>query len=154
MQCLSEFEGHVWIAALWQDRKAAIPNVQGVYVVRAPDGFVPTFLEASRGGRFKGRDPTISVDTLTKLWVAETPILYMGKTHDTLRRRIRALLDFGSGKPIGHWGGRALWQVRGAEQFVICWRPIVDEDPRTVEKSMIAEFVRNFGKRPFANLSD
>jgi hypothetical protein len=52
---------------------------------------------------------------------------------------------------VGHLGGRVLWQVEGAEQFIISWRPLPDEDPFTVEQRMIAEFrARNFGKRNVA----
>jgi hypothetical protein len=55
---------------------------------------------------------------------------------------------------VGHQGGRVLWQVEGTEQFIVSWRPLPDEDLFTVEQRMIAEFrARNFGKRPFANLT-
>ena len=154
-----EFEGHRSVADLWQDRSAPIPRVPGVYMVCAPDGFRPTFLETSRGGHFKGRDPTMPIADLEKLWVTGTPILYIGQagggtSKRTLRIRIRELLDFRSGKPVGHWGGRALWQIKGAEQFIISWRPLPVEDPRTVKARIIAKFKLRFGKRPFANLKD
>jgi hypothetical protein len=156
---IGKFKGRLSVAVLWQDRDARIPCVQGVYVVCAPDGYRPTFLKTSRGGRFRG-DPTMPVAKLEKLWVDGTPILYIGKTgggkskRRTLCKRIRELLDFGEGNPKArHWGGRALWQLKGAEQFVISWRALPDEDPRAVEKRMIADFKQRFGgKRPFANL--
>jgi len=154
-----KFEGDHSVADLQQNRCAPIPPVRGVYVVRAPDGFKPIFLETSRGGHFKGVDPTMPIADLEKLWVAGTPILYIGKAggegiQATLCTRIRALLDFGLGKRVGHRGGRVLWQVEGAERFIISWRQLPDEDPYTVEQDMIAEFrARNFGKRPFANLT-
>jgi hypothetical protein len=153
-----KFEGHHPVADLRQNRCAPIPCVRGVYVVRAPDGFKPIFLETSRGGHFQGKDPTMPIADLEKLWVAGTPILYIGKAGGegikaTLRTRIRALLRFGSGKRAGHRGGRPLWQVEGAEQFIISWRQLPDEDPYKVEQDMVDKFARKFGKPPFANLT-
>jgi hypothetical protein len=151
--------GNHSVADLRQNRCAPIPKVRGVYQVCAPDGFEPTFLKTSRGGHFKGIDPTMPIADLEKLWVAGTPILYIGKAGGegikaTLRTRIQTLLRFGSGKRAGHRGGRPLWQVEGAAQFIISWRRLPDEDPPTVESDMIDEFKRRFGKRPFANLKD
>jgi hypothetical protein len=130
-----------------------------VYVVCATGGYRPTFLKTSRGGRFRG-DPTMPVAKLEKLRVAGTSILYIRKTgggkskRRTLCTRIRELLDFGEGNPKArHWGGRPLWRLKGAEQFVISWRALPDKDQRKVEKRMIDDFKRRFGKRPFANLS-
>ena len=59
-----EFEGHHSVADLRQNRCAPIPPVRGVYVERAPDGFKPIFLETSRGGHFKGIDPTMPIGDL------------------------------------------------------------------------------------------
>jgi hypothetical protein len=154
----SEFEGHFTVAALRQDCRV-IPSVPGVYIVRAPDGFTPTFLETSRGGHFKKKDPTMPVGVLKRLWVEGTSIVYIGqagggKSAATLRERIRALLRFGAGEPVGHRGGRALWQVDGAETLIVSWRALSDEDPRVIERAMIRDFSKRFGKRPFANLQD
>jgi hypothetical protein len=130
----SEFEGYLTVAALRQDHRV-IPSVPGVYIARAPDGFTPTFLETTRGGHFQKKDPTMPVGVLKRLWVDGAPILYIGqagggKSAATLRERIRALLRFGAGEPVGHRGGRALWQVDGAEKFIVSWRVLSDEDPR------------------------
>jgi hypothetical protein len=51
---IGKFEGHWSVEALRRNRCAPIPKVRGVYVVRAPDGFKPIFLETSRGGHFQG----------------------------------------------------------------------------------------------------
>jgi hypothetical protein len=79
-----------------------IPSVPGVYIVRAPDDFTPIFLETSRGGHFKKKDPTMLVGKLKSLWAVGTTILYIGqagggKSAATLRERIGALLRFRSG---------------------------------------------------------
>jgi hypothetical protein len=158
-----KFEGNHSVADLRQNR-CAPPRMRGVYVVRAPDGFKPTFLEVSPATHLKGRgirrdgDPTIPIAELEKLWVRDTPILYIGKagaegSKRMLRKRIQELLDFGEGKKVKHWGGRALWQVEGSEQFIISWRQLPDEDPYCVEQDMIDKFARKLGKPPFANLT-
>ena len=154
----SQFEGHLTVAALRQDYRV-IPSVPGVYIVRAPDDFTPIFLETSRGGHFKKKDPTMLVGKLKSLWVVGTTILYIGqagggKSAATLRERIRALSRFGAGEPVGHRGGRALWQVDGAEKFIVSWRVLSGEDPRVIERAMIRDFSKSFGKRPFANFQD
>ena len=158
MEGTTEFAGHLSIAALRRDYHS-VPSVRGVYIVYVRDDFIPTFLESSRGGHFKKKDPTLPVEELKTLWVAGASVLYIGstgggeKSERTLRDRIRELLDFASGKPVGHWGGRVLWQVKNAEQlFLVAWRTLPDEDPRIVKKKLIEDFRQKFGKRPFANL--
>ena len=156
---IGDVEGHLSVAGLWQDRNAQSRMCEACTLCANRTGFKPTFLKINRGGHFKGRDPTMPIADLEKLWVTGTPILYIGQagggtSKRTLRIRIRELLDFGSGKPVGHWGGRALWQMKGAEQFIISWRPLPVEDPRTVKARIIAKFKLRFGKRPFANLKD
>ena len=62
-------------------------------------------------------------------------------------------MRFGQGKDVGHKGGRYIWQIPNSENLVVCWKP-TQEDSRTVEAELIQQFVAEFGKRPFANLSD
>jgi hypothetical protein len=59
-------------------------------------------LTVSPGGRFKGRDPSVSAERLQTEWVSGTPAMYIGKA-DTLRTRLTSFARFGAGKPVGHW---------------------------------------------------
>jgi hypothetical protein len=43
-------------------------------------------------------------------WVDGAEVVYIGKA-DQLKRRLTQFADFGGGKPIGHWGGRLIWQL-------------------------------------------
>lgn len=107
------------------------------------------FLPANPEGRFKGRDPTVPADAPAANW-HEAEVVYIGKA-DQLRRRIRQFADFGTGKPVGHWGGRLIWQLAEPDQLRIAWKETPDRVPVEVEAEMIAMFRHEYGKPPFAN---
>lgn len=152
--------GLAWCAALGYrgfiavgDLRRSLHEVElrpGIYVVFRLSAAAPSFRTRSSGGWFKGKDPTVPVDVLRSRWHAETPLLYVGKAN-SLRRRVRALLQFGAGDPIGHWGGRYLWQLADSESLLVAWRD--DDDPRGLELQLLAEFRSQFGSLPFANIS-
>ena len=127
----------------------AIPITGGVYVVsyatRAPVAFLPL----NPGGRFKGKDPTVPASALEANWL-DAEVVYIGKA-DQIRRRICQFADFGAGRPIGHWGGRLIWQLAEPDQLRIAWKETPDRVPIEVEAEMIAMFRREYGKPPFAN---
>ncbi|MGB8648922.1 MAG: hypothetical protein WCF84_27040 [Anaerolineae bacterium] len=138
---------------------SAIPKVQGVYLVLCLDKSEPEFLVHGTGGYFKGKDPNVSIDELRSNWVKDRLVLYIGKAGGqsgkaTLYSRLRQYLSFGQGKPVGHWGGRLIWQLKGSADLILCWKPLPLEEPREVEVKLMSEFVRNYGQRPFANLSN
>ena len=74
----------------------------------------------------------------------------------TLRKRIGQYIRFGSGEPVGHWGGRYIWQLEDADNLLFCWRAVKEsEDAEEFESELIADFnVQYGGFRPFANLKD
>lgn len=128
-----------------------ISRETGVYVVVRSDTSKASFLSKNLGGHFKGNDPTVPVSLLEQRWVHGTEVLYFGKA-DQLRRRIHQLCRFSKGEPVGHWGGRLLWQVEGSKEFLVGWLPTPDDDPFTVEGELIDEFHDRFGSLPFANI--
>jgi hypothetical protein len=113
----------------------------------------PSFLDRSTGGTWRG-DPTEPVAVLAEKWLDEIGLLYIGKAnHGQLRNRLRAYHSFGSGGSGRHYGGRYIWQLADAMDCVVAWRVLrVSETPRQVEAAMIADFLADYGKRPFANL--
>jgi hypothetical protein len=141
------FGGWLAVADL-RGRLAEVPREPGVYVVCAPGGR-PRAAKLSTGGRFKGRNPAVPVEILEARLGLPTPVLYIGKG-DRLQRRLAQLLRFGAGEPIGHWGGRYLWQLEDAEQLLIAWRS--DPDPLGAEGDLLRDFSAQFGALPFANL--
>ena len=132
-----------------------IPDAQGIYMVLRKNSDKPEFLERGTGGTHKKKtEPNVSISELESNWVANTPILYIGKAGaGRLRGRIREYIRFGSGKEAGHWGGRYIWQLADANDLVVCWCE-TEEDSREVEKDMICKFKEEFGAHPFANLKD
>lgn len=78
---------------------------------------------------------------------AET--LYLGKTN-SLRRRIGEYADYGRGKPVGHRGGRLIWQLRDHRDLLVAW--MIDDDPEGREAELVSQFVAACGTLPFTNL--
>ncbi len=151
------FRGFDSIRRLRGTELASVPEGGGVYAVLRESDDPPQFLTRSTGGWFKGEDPSVPISVLRDKWVDGAIVLYIGKAdvgrsgRRGLKKRLGELLDFGAGRPIGHKGGRYLWQVRGSSEFVVCWRE--DPTPRASEKTLIAEFkAAHAGARPFANL--
>lgn len=138
---------------------SGIPNEAGIYVVVRSALSAPVFLPESPAGHFKGKDPTVTVDLLEAAWVDGAEILYIGNasTGSNGRRGLRTRLNeyrrHGSGQPVGHWGGRYIWQLEGSASLLVAWRPTPDEDPAAAEARLIKEFTEIYGKRPFANRS-
>lgn len=129
-------------------RSADCPAAGGVYVVAY--GGAPQFASESCGGWFKGKNPSISAEALSANWVEGAEVVYIGKA-DVLKRRLTEFADFGAGKPIGHWGGRLIWQLDDVAALRVAWKETPGRVPAMVEASLIAEFRRSYGKPPFAN---
>ena len=150
------FEGFATIAELRSSRLEAIPAESGVYAVLWPNVYVPKFLAVSTGGWFKQRDPSVAPRILTSKWVPNASVVYIGKAGTdgglgaTLRERLKDLLDFGNGKPVGHWGGRYLWHLPRSGSLLVGWR--LSAHPRAEERDLIQAFTSHYGMRPFANL--
>lgn len=62
-------------------------------------------------------------------------------------------MKFGKGEPVGHWGGRYIWQLKDNKKLIVCWRTTTNEDPRVIEKEMIETFESSYGGKPFANIA-
>lgn len=138
-----------WIPLL-SVRSSSCPSCGGVYVISYTADEPVTFTENSCGGWFKRRNPTVTQAALIANWVDGSEVVYIGKANQ-LMVRLRQFADFGMGKPIGHWGGRLIWQLADINRLLVAWKETPGRNPREVEVQLIEEFQRDTGKRPFAN---
>jgi hypothetical protein len=135
-----------------------VPQGTGIFAVLQPEGFQPDFLKKSTAGVFKKKDPSLPAPVLAAEWVDAAAVLYLGKAgpgskgNRGLRRQIQEFLDFGQGKPPGHWDGRLVWQLKNAGQLLVAWKELPAERLNRAEAECHAAFVDEFGKLPFANL--
>jgi hypothetical protein len=135
-----------------------VPQGTGVFAILRPYELEPRFLKKSAAGVFKKKDPSVSAEVLLAEWVDGADVLYIGKAgpgskgNRGLRRQIQEFLDFGKGKPPGHWDGRLIWQLAHTDALVIAWKELPAEEVNSAEARLHAEFVAEFGRLPFANL--
>lgn len=152
----SGFEGFLTFGEL-RKNDSIIPPIKGVYLILYLKKERPEFVTAGTGGFFKGKNPNVPLDKLQAKWLDGMTTIYIGKaggkSKATLHRRLRQYVEFGGGKPVGHWGGRYIWQLRDAENLVVCWKTLEgDVDPEVVETSLLQEFKEKYKVLPFANL--
>ena len=93
------------------------------------------------------------VAVLNGAWVTDSPVVYIGKA-DVANRRLKQFARFGVGEPVGHWGGRYIWQLADSADLLVAWHPISWGEPaREYEKRVLTRFAEIHGARPFANLT-
>lgn len=135
-----------------------IPQAPGIFAVLQPEGFQPQFLARSTAGVFKKKDPSLTQAALAAEWVDGADVLYVGKAgpgskgNRGLRRQVQEFMDFGQGKPPGHWDGRLIWQLANAKSLLIAWKELPAGGLNQAEAKYHADFRGEFGRLPFANL--
>jgi hypothetical protein len=135
-----------------------IPQKPGIFAVLRPAGYRPQFLARSTAGVFKKKDPTLKAEALDAEWVDGADVLFVGKAgpgskgNRGLRRQIQEFVDFGEGKPPGHWDGRLIWQLAAAGSLIMAWKELPVEQLTAAEAGYHAAFVEEYGRLPYANL--
>lgn len=157
------FEGWLTWPKIRKAGYADIPPLPGVYVIVRIAAAPPAFVHPGTGGRFKGEDPSVPQARLEAEWVDGARVLDIGKAdapkaggvNDGLRGRLREYGRFGAGEPVGHRGGRLIWQLADADRLLVAWHVVTwDETARDYERRLLARFAElHDGRRPFANLT-
>ena len=149
------FTGFRTLSALDINR---IPQRTGIFAVLQPAGYEPRFLPRSTAGVFKKKDPSVPEPALTSEWVDGADVVYLGKAgagskgNRGLRRQIQEFIDFGKGKPPGHWDGRLIWQLADPGSLLVAWKELPAEAVNEAEAAYHARFRDDYGRLPFANL--
>lgn len=136
---------------------ALVPSLPGVYVVVREKESRPVFLDRSPAGWFRGENPTVPVAELEAAWPDGAHCVYIGKAGSGasggrgLRQRIKEFRQYGDGRPVGHQGGRRIWQLADADEYVLSWLPTPGWDPEVLEAQLLRAFVAEYGKWPIGN---
>jgi len=150
------FSGKIKIADWGKIDEPHPSNAKGIYLIVWNKRSLVHFEEIGTGGFFKKKDPNVKTDILEKNWIPEACVLYIGKAGGSkfktgLQDRLGTYMRFGKGKPVSHWGGRYIWQLREHGELLIYWKELPSEEPRDVEKLLLQEFKEQYHRLPFAN---
>jgi hypothetical protein len=80
-------------------------------------------------------------------WLADEPIVYIGQTDQTIRKRLKDFYRHKCGNPGPHAGGQVIKLLRCA--LWVYWSHA--DNPYNVEQTMICAFKAKVGQVPYAN---
>ncbi|MEU3846549.1 hypothetical protein AB0E44_06095 [Micrococcus terreus] len=131
-----------------------VPNVPGVYVVIRESTQDAVICEKGIHQAEKQVAP-YGVDELAQRWIKGASVVYIGKASTSLRKRLGQYRRAGMAGGTNHNGGRSIWQLDDAEDLLVAWHP-VDQDESGLEAAemetqLIGAFKATHGNRPFAN---
>lgn len=125
-------------------------DYKGVYIIVCPNDLQKIYFnKCSNAGKFKGKDPTVSIDILKQKWVNDEEVLYIGKSETGVGKRMRRHIDFWKGKPVAAWGGRIIAQIQNYDNLEV-WYSACD-NPKQAERELLDKFYDKHTKLPFAN---
>ena len=126
-----------------------IPEGSGVYRVLRPEGMPIRFTEHTYNHSAK----LYPVEVLPHKYedCKDQETLYIGKADGKsgLRQRLKQYMNYGWDKATNHKGGRAIWQIEGAEFLLLTFEEC--EDARVREKQLLADYKAKNGSYPLAN---
>ena len=102
-----------------------VPAQAGVYVVLRRAGLTTCIPHPQPSGLVQRSEPTVPVGELEMAWPDSAHCVYVGKAGPGntgkrgLRRRIKEFRQYGDGRQVAHQGGRRIWQLADADDFII-----------------------------------
>ncbi|WP_159599081.1 hypothetical protein [Agromyces humi] len=142
------FEGFVPLVGL--DARS-VPKEHGIYMVLLPDASLQHTFTLDNPVK-RARLKKYSIEELDRRWVADTPVLYIGKAmgKEGLRDRLKPF----SKRSSSHSGGRAIWQLQNTDALLACWIETPGYRADQVEDDLIDQFKTAHGQTPFANVRE
>lgn len=151
------FAGFLAIGQLFRESAASAPDAPGVYVVLLAGEAPHAILPRSRAPHWRGQDASFPTETLAQRWVSGTALLFVGVApgpgvRNRIHQRVKRFLRFGHGAVVGHWNGRAIWQLGEASRLAVAWRPCADAaEAEALGASLLERFRAEHAALPFAN---
>jgi len=144
------FDQSTTVENLYNTNCAAVPNQEGVYFVRVPEGFTLHIADSTTAITEHGGVPMLyPPERLREQYLlGDRQILYVGKGR-VLNTRIRQLVRYAYGKSTTHRGGRALWQIEGNKQLLVGW--VVCPEAAACESNLLHQYLATYGVLPLAN---
>lgn len=131
-------------------------NNRGIYLIVYEGKDVPQFIDPGCGPKYyKDRIVNVKNDKLKEKWLClgfDKNIIYIGKAgkSNTLKKRLKLYMKFGSGKEDPHYGGRYIWQIKDSDNLLVFWKK--SDNPEKEESEMLKDFKKEYRELPFANL--
>ena len=129
---------------------------RGVYLIVYEGKDIPQFIIPGCGPKkYQDREVNVSKDELEENWIClgfDRNIIYIGKAgkSNTLKKRLKLYMKFGSGKEAPHYGGRYIWQIKDSNNLLVFWKK--SDNPEKEESDMLKKFKEKYKELPFANL--
>lgn len=147
---MKEFLGEAFVFGGTVEKPSPDEGVyKGVYLIVRPENFMKSFNGHSKAGKWKGKDPTVSIGELEKNWIDDADILYIGESKN-VQERIRAHIDFWNGKTARAYGGRFIAQLQNYTDLEVWHLPC--DDGKAKRSVLLQAFEARYNKLPFANL--
>ena len=128
---------------------SVIPDKPGIYFVLAPKDMEIRFLPTAKNMHASFYDVNVLQEKYAQCTDKQT--LYIGKASGQkgLKQRLRQYMRYGWNEAVNHKGGRAIWQIEGAENLLLSYEICQDADAK--EHALLADYKRNNGCYPLAN---
>ncbi len=133
-------------------------NYPGIYKVYIPDGFIVEFKsETDAVGDNNNTKPVQLLKRRIELINNANKdegkkIIYIGKTNETLKKRVYCLARYGYGEVKNHRGGYPIWQIKDNKRLLVELIPSkLNDNPDDMETELLDCYIDLYGTEPIAN---